>query len=119
MNLTAADEKVTIFFRDCATIRVSRRYLRPFSRFAGRVPSNGVDLWGPMLYGKKISVRLSFLLVLAFTACSFQLLAQNSTEDVHIQPRVKPPAPVEPEGDPALKTHTKPYKVGVDLVLVP
>ncbi len=72
-----------------------------------------------MLYGKKISVRLSFLLILAFTVCSLQSWAQNSTEDVHIQPRVKPPAPAEPAGDPALKTHTKPYKVGVDLVLVP
>ena len=47
------------------------------------------------------------------------LWAQNSSEDVHIQPRVKPPAPKEPEGDPAFKTHAKPYKVDVDMVLVP
>src|SRR5208283_1202488 len=36
-----------------------------------------------------------------------------------IQPRVKPPAPKEPDMDPALKTHTKPLKVDVDMVLVP
>ncbi|MBA3913204.1 MAG: VWA domain-containing protein [Acidobacteriales bacterium] len=45
--------------------------------------------------------------------------AQTSTEDVHVAPRVQPPAPKEPEIDPSLKTHTKPLKVDVDLVLVP
>lgn len=39
MNLIAADEKVTILFRDCATIRVSESYLRPVSRFRGPRPS--------------------------------------------------------------------------------
>src|SRR5271170_6984752 len=55
-----------------------------------------------------------------FAVCvSLSLLTQNSTEDVHIQPRVKPPAHKDPEIDPAFKTHTKPYKVDVDMVLVP
>src|SRR5512146_2250384 len=41
--------------------------------------------------------------------------------DVHIQPRVKPAEaqPKAPDTDPSLKTHTKPMKVDVDLVLVP
>ena len=52
---------------------------------------------------------------------TFPAQAQNSTEDVHIQPRIQPPAPKDPaaEGDPSLRTHTKPVKVDVNLVLVP
>ncbi len=73
-----------------------------------------------MWQGKLFSPRVSFALLLVFAACCTQpLFAQNSTEDVHIQPRIQPPAPKEPEIDPAFKTHTKPYKVDVDMVLVP
>ncbi|HSZ61670.1 MAG TPA: VWA domain-containing protein [Terriglobales bacterium] len=73
-----------------------------------------------MLYGKQFPARLSFAVVLIFFVCGIlPLLAQNSTEDVHIQPRVQAPAPKEPDIDPVFKTHTKPYKVGVDMVLVP
>ncbi len=66
--------------------------------------------------------RAAALLVLAFlvlvvTSTSW---AQAADEDVHIQPR-KPDAAANPMAsiDPALKTHTKPLKVDVDLVLVP
>src|SRR5688500_15921815 len=62
----------------------------------------------------------------AFLLCSLALLfsapaaAQGSPDDeVHVRPRTvadKPPAP--PVTDPNLKTHTKPLKVDVDLVLV-
>ncbi|MGA7629841.1 MAG: VWA domain-containing protein [Terriglobales bacterium] len=73
-----------------------------------------------MLYGRQFSARLSFAVLLVFFVCGVPpLWAQNSSEDVHIQPRVKPPAPKEPEGDPAFKAHAKPYKVDVDMVLVP
>ncbi len=44
-------------------------------------------------------------------------LAQDP--DVHVTPRKLPEPPKPPEIDPALKTHTKPLKVDVDLVLVP
>ena len=71
-----------------------------------------------MLYGKQFSARVSFAVLLVVAVCG-AVFAQNSTEDVHIQPRVKPPAPKEPDMDPALKTHTKPLKVDVDMVLVP
>ena len=47
--------------------------------------------------------------------------AQGLNDDVHINPNA-PPAPPAPLGgviDASLKTHTKPYKVDVNLVLVP
>ncbi len=80
----------------------------------------GADLVGPMLYRKQFSARVFLVVLLVVAVCGAPpLLAQTSTEDVHIQPRVQPPAPKEPEVDPALKTHTKPFKVAVDMVLVP
>jgi Ca-activated chloride channel family protein len=73
-----------------------------------------------MLCGKRFSAWLPIAILLVLSACSaLPLAAQNSTEDVHIQPRIQPPPPAEPAGDPALRTHTKPYKVDVNLVLVP
>ena len=73
-----------------------------------------------MLCDKQFSARFLFLVLLTVAVCSsLPLFAQNSTEDVHIRPRVQPQAPKEPEGDPALRTHTKPVKVDVNLVLVP
>jgi Ca-activated chloride channel homolog len=46
--------------------------------------------------------------------------AQTPIDDVHISPRVEPPKS-DPAAyiDPSLKTHTKPLKVDVSLVLVP
>jgi Ca-activated chloride channel homolog len=47
--------------------------------------------------------------------------AQSSGEDVHVTPRVEQTLTrnSEPIDDPTLKTHTKPIKVDVNLVLVP
>jgi Ca-activated chloride channel family protein len=47
--------------------------------------------------------------------------AQCSGEDVHVTPRVEPTRinNGQPADDPTLKTHTKPIKVDVNLVLVP
>jgi Ca-activated chloride channel homolog len=73
-----------------------------------------------MLCEKGLPAR--FLLAVLLVVTAFAALpgfAQNSTEDVHIQPRVQPPPPKAPEIDPTFKTHTKPYKVDVDMVLVP
>jgi len=72
-----------------------------------------------MLYARLLSARLVVAFLLVVVCGSFSLLAQNSTEDVHVQPRIKPPAPKDPEIDPQFRTHTKPYKVDVDMVLVP
>src|SRR6202047_3968150 len=71
-----------------------------------------------MLHGKQYSARVSFVVLLVAVCGALPLLAQTS-QDVHIQPRVQPPAPKELDVDPALKTHTKPFKVSVDMVLVP
>ncbi len=54
-----------------------------------------------------------FLLSLAPPA-----MAQSSTSDVHITPRKQPEKKPVEQIDPALKTHTKPMIVDVDLVLV-
>jgi len=73
-----------------------------------------------MRSGTQFSPRVFFLVLLMIAACaSLPLSAQNSIEDVHIQPRVMPSAPKEPAGDPSLRTRTKPFKVDVNLVLVP
>ncbi len=73
-----------------------------------------------MLRKDQFSVRFGLTaLLLVLALCPVPSLAQNSTEDVHIRPRVDTTAPKEPEIDPALKTHTKPYKVDVNMVLVP
>ena len=80
----------------------------------------GADLVGRMLYRKQFSAGVSCAVLLVVAVCSaLPLFAQNSTEDVHIQPRVQPLAPKDPGIDPALKTHTKPFKKNVDMVLVP
>jgi Ca-activated chloride channel family protein len=63
-------------------------------------------------------------LFLASTAAVISLAtiasAQTSIDDVHLSPRVEPPKS-DPASyiDPSLKTHTKPLKVDVSLVLVP
>jgi Ca-activated chloride channel family protein len=52
-----------------------------------------------------------------FTGFSF---GQVSVDDVHIKPRVETPQTTPEDSiDPSLKTHTKPVKVDVNLVLVP
>ena len=60
------------------------------------------------------------LVTAAILAGSPHLWAQVSVDDVHVTPRVEPPkADAMNSLDPSLKTHTKPMKVDVSLVLVP
>ena len=68
-----------------------------------------------------IAVYISVVLVLIVaTGVPAAVWAQNATDDVHINPRTQPAPPKEKEiVDPALKSHSKPIKVDVDLVLVP
>ncbi len=67
--------------------------------------------------------RYSFAcLLLATLLLGLGLSAQaQETDDVHITPRVQPTTPKPPASTltPSLSTHTRPYKVDVDLVLVP
>src|SRR5436309_984440 len=65
---------------------------------------------------------LCIFVIAASVACCPLAFAQTQTDDVHVQPRVAPPDPHakdEEVSDPSLRTHTKPMKVDVDLVLVP
>jgi Ca-activated chloride channel family protein len=60
-----------------------------------------------------------FAILIAFVICvSSTLLAQVSVDDVHITTRIDP-AKASETVNPSLKTHTKPMKVDVSLVLVP
>ena len=65
----------------------------------------------------------SLLLFLTFILCVVPAVAQVA-EEVHITPHPQPEQQITPKGgapaiDPALKTHTRPMKVDVDLVLIP
>jgi Ca-activated chloride channel family protein len=68
-----------------------------------------------------LTVSVFFFLTLAMMFCSVPALqAQSPVDDVHVKPRIEPPPGTEKQIlDPALRTHTKPLKVDVDLVLVP
>ena len=56
--------------------------------------------------------------VVLFAGFATPAFAQVDTNDVHVQPREKPTPPM-PEADPNLKTHTRPMRVDVNIVLVP
>ncbi|HEX9119202.1 MAG TPA: VWA domain-containing protein, partial [Terriglobales bacterium] len=65
---------------------------------------------------------LRLLAFLLFAALIFVPAGWAQVQDeVHVQPRAKPSdPPLAAKGsDPALKTHTKPMRVDVDLVLIP
>jgi Ca-activated chloride channel family protein len=64
---------------------------------------------------------LLLILLIALGVCPLPTWAQGEEQNVHVKPLPQPtPKPVDaPTTDPTLKTHTKPMKVDVDLVLVP
>jgi Ca-activated chloride channel family protein len=94
-------------------------HLRHLTRAAGLFPAQ------PVQSTVRVSRTLLLLLGLCVTACwALPAFAQN--DDIHITPREtkKADAALAPEtpgasGDPTLRTHTKPVKKDVDLVLVP
>ena len=69
------------------------------------------------------SLRLSYALILVFAAgfsAGTAVWAKRSTNDVHVEPRVEQALSTPADRiDPAFRTHTKPFKVNVDMVLVP
>jgi Ca-activated chloride channel family protein len=67
------------------------------------------------------AVSMLFFLALTAMLCVVpSAWAQSPVDDVHVSPRIQPPPPPEKQiMDPSLRTHTKPLKVDVDLVLVP
>ncbi len=75
-----------------------------------------------MLPYREHTAATSVLVVILF-CCAFPVSAQTLNDDVHISPRIAPAPPPQPSAPPvvdaALKAHSKPIKVDVDLVLVP
>jgi len=65
------------------------------------------------------TVSVFLFLTLVFTSVPCALWAQSPVDDVHVTPRIQPPVVEKQIMDPSLRTHTKPLKVDVDLVLVP
>ncbi len=70
---------------------------------------------------RTVSMPLFLVLITAGIFCAVPAVrGQSPVDDVHISPRIQPPPAVEKQiVDPSLRTHTKPLKVDVDLVLVP
>ena len=72
----------------------------------------------PVAKARLLTFVVAVVLLLSFAAP--RLRAQAGTEDdVHITPRTKPAESKKPAIDPALNTHTRPFRARVDLVLVP
>src|SRR5512137_728482 len=70
---------------------------------------------------KYLSVTVALVLLIVSTCTVPALWAQSEIDQAHVKPLVDPAAnkAKEPLIDPALKTHTRPLKVDVDLVLIP
>src|SRR5579863_1514020 len=69
----------------------------------------------------RLRLGLLFLSTLMLACvCVLPVVGQNTTDDVHIRPRIETTSPTEKVlVDPSLKTHDRPMKVNVDMVLVP
>lgn len=81
------------------------------------VVSRQVRWWNAEM--RPLTAVAGVLLMLCF-ACPALLAQSGTTDDVHIVPRTKSPdQPKKPPLDPALDTHTRPFRARVDLVLVP
>ena len=65
--------------------------------------------------------QMAGLLLVAVCGLASTAWSQGTAEDVHVTPRIEQPQTKngQPTDDPALKTHTTPIKVDVNLVLVP
>jgi Ca-activated chloride channel family protein len=67
-----------------------------------------------------LAISIFLLLIAALILATPAVRAQSPVDDVHVSPRIQPPPAAEKQiMDPSLRTHTKPLKVDVDLVLVP
>jgi Ca-activated chloride channel homolog len=65
-------------------------------------------------------VSLFSTITLLFALQGPKISAQNTADDVHIQPRVEPkPGNVDAVKEAGFASHTRPYKSSVELVLVP
>jgi len=78
---------------------------------------HGSNPGAPLSANKVLTAILLVCFVVAFSPA----WAQQDNSEVHVNPRSQPAATPNGGGiaDPSLKTHTKPFKVDVDLVLIP
>ncbi len=86
----------------------------------GPVPRNPSPLPDLFSDSSRSALLLAVALIIVFGAGVYA--AAQVQDEVHVQPRTGSPASAkaaERAIDPALKTHTKPMKVDVDLVLIP
>ncbi|HSB75547.1 MAG TPA: VWA domain-containing protein [Terriglobales bacterium] len=65
-----------------------------------------------------LAAAAAVFLLLCLT-CPVLWAQSTSEDDVHVVPRTKPETAKKPPLDPALDTHTRPFRSRVDLVLVP
>ncbi len=74
-----------------------------------------------MLCRNRVSLCICVLSFALFACCPLASAQTGDVNDVHVTPRVQAPAPPKAIDlvDPALRTHTKPFKSEVDMVLVP
>ncbi len=119
---------MTIRLKSCDSITVNEVIM---ARLQGR-GSLGCLTQARTLHSAQPWNRRTFLLPNAVLLSTFLIVAvsfsplpaafaQSPADEVHVNPRIEPPPPAKANEiiDPALRTHTKPYKVDVDLVLVP
>ena len=95
---------------------------RPLVQYGSFPASPPRTLSKGMFCRQRASLIFFFLLLFATVILRVppNLWAQISVDDVHVTPRVEPSkADSMAALDPSLKTHTKPVKVDVSLVLVP
>ncbi|HXZ79991.1 MAG TPA: VWA domain-containing protein [Terriglobales bacterium] len=101
-------------------------------RYASFPQATKLVSWGMWVHGLPsdgschIRALRQFLALLVCVLLTTTLAISQTSDEVHITPRSQPTqpggsaSPSPPAGmDPSLKTHTKPVKVDVDLVLVP
>jgi len=73
-----------------------------------------------MLHTHRFSLYVSLFSITLLVVCLPMVQAQNTVDDVHIQPRVEP-KPTTPDAvkESGFASHTRPYKSSVEMVLVP
>ena len=73
-----------------------------------------------MLHTHRFSLYVSLFSITLLVVCLPMVQAQNTVDDVHIQPKVEP-KPTTPDAvkESGFASHTRPYKSSVEMVLVP
>jgi len=73
----------------------------------------------PAQYYFSHNCALILLYMTAVARLSGTAVSQSISDEVHVVPKVKADAAPQNISDPSFTTHSKPFRVNVDLVLVP